>query len=133
MKIPSKNIYFGRIFPRRGGGYTLSRKIIYFAQKMKIVPNVLNHGGGINKKQAGAELCQAQYKPELAKFWLGSLASLKFDCLVQPGVVVIVNNQTKAARTDVAWTDVEWTNVARTNVTWTNGTGPLVNSQGWIH
>ena len=44
-------------------------------------------------KQAGAELCQAQYKLKLAKFWFGSVASLKFDCLVQTGVVAIVNNQ----------------------------------------
>ena len=43
-------------------------------------------------KQAGAELCQAQYKLELAKFWFGSVASLKFDCLIQTGVVAIVNN-----------------------------------------
>ena len=40
-----------------------------------------------------AELCQAQYKLELAKFWFGSVASLKFNCLVQTGVVAIVNNQ----------------------------------------
>ena len=33
----------------------------------------------IKKKQAGAELCQAQYKLELAKFWYDSVASLKFD------------------------------------------------------
>ena len=44
-------------------------------------------------KQAVAELCQAQYKLELAKFWFGSVASLKFDCLAQTGVVAIVNNQ----------------------------------------
>ena len=47
MKIPSKNIYFGRIFPRRGGGYTLSRKIIYFSQKIKFVKS---WGGGIDQK-----------------------------------------------------------------------------------
>ena len=29
----------------------------------------------------------------MAKFWSGSVASLKFDCLVQTGVVVLVNNQ----------------------------------------
>ena len=28
-------------------------------------------------RQAGAELCQAQYKLELAKFWFRSVASLK--------------------------------------------------------
>ena len=39
--------------------------------------------------QAGAELCQAQYKLELAKFWIGSIACLKFDCFVQTGVVAI--------------------------------------------
>ena len=44
-------------------------------------------------KQAGAELCQAQYKLELAKFWFGSLASLKFDILVQTVVAAIVNSQ----------------------------------------
>ena len=37
-------------------------------------------------EQAGAELCQAQYKLELAMFWFGSVASSKFDCLVQTGV-----------------------------------------------
>ena len=47
----------------------------------------------IKKEQAGAELCQAQYKLELAEFWFGSVASLKFDCLVQTGVVAIVNKQ----------------------------------------
>ena len=45
------------------------------------------------KKQAGAELCQAQHQLELANFWFGSVASLKFDCLVQTGVVAIVSNQ----------------------------------------
>ena len=44
-------------------------------------------------KQAGAELCQSQYKLELAKLWFGFVASLKFDCLVQTGVVAIVSNQ----------------------------------------
>ena len=37
-----------------------------------------------NKKQAGADLCQAQYKLGLVKFWFDSVASLKFDCMV-PG------------------------------------------------
>ena len=32
-------------------------------------------------------------KLEFAKFLFGSVASLKFDCLVQTGVVGIVNNQ----------------------------------------
>ena len=45
----------------------------------------LNYGPGEDKykrgEQAGAELCQAQYKLEFAKFWFGSEASLKFDCL----------------------------------------------------
>ena len=44
-------------------------------------------------KPAGAELCQAQYKLDLAKFLFGSVASLKFDCLFQTGVVAIVNNR----------------------------------------
>ena len=44
-------------------------------------------------KPAGAELCQAQYKLDLAKFLFGSVASLKFECLFHTGVVAIVNNQ----------------------------------------
>ena len=55
-------------------------------------------------EQAGAELCQAQYKLELVNFLFGSVASLKFDCLVQTGTITakifntsgeaaIVNNQ----------------------------------------
>ena len=44
-------------------------------------------------QQAGAELCQAQYRLELAMFLFGSVASLKFDCLVKTGLVAIVNNQ----------------------------------------
>ena len=36
---------------------------------------------------------QAQYKLELAKFWFGSVASFKFDCLVQTGLVAIVIGQ----------------------------------------
>ena len=38
--------------------------------------------GGNRVERAGTELCQAQYKLELAKFWFGTVASLKFDCLV---------------------------------------------------
>ena len=73
-----------------------------------------------------------------------------FECLVQTGVVALVNNQilsldkcckekfcTERCCMDkcanVAQTDVAWTNVAWTNVAWSNGTGPLVNSQGWFH
>ena len=74
----------------------------------------------------------------------GSVASLKFDCLVQTGTitanifetsgeVAIVNNQTDVAWTNVAWTDGSWINVAWTNVAWSNGTGPLINSEGWFH
>ena len=44
-------------------------------------------------QQAGAELCQAQYRLELDKFWFGSVASLKFDCLLTTGEVAFVNNQ----------------------------------------
>ena len=44
-------------------------------------------------KQAWVEMCQAQYELELAKFRFGSVASLKFDCLIQTGVFAIVNNQ----------------------------------------
>ena len=41
------------------------------------------------EKQAGAELCQAQCKLELPKFWFGSVASLKFDCLVETELVAM--------------------------------------------
>ena len=53
----------------------------------------MNFGPKKKIKQARAELCQALYKLELAKFWFGSVASFKFDCLVQTGVVAMVNNQ----------------------------------------
>ena len=41
--------------------------------------------------QAWAELCQAQYKLEMAKFWIGSVASLKLDCLIQTERIGYVN------------------------------------------
>ena len=75
------------------------------------------------------------------------MASLGFDCLVQTGVVALVNNQilslnrcrkknvtwtntaltnvaqtdvalTNDAQTDIAWTNVEWIRVPRTNIAW---------------
>ena len=67
-------------------------------------------------------LCQAHYKLELAKFWFGSVASLKFDCLIQTEVVAIVNNQILSLH---GWTNVAWTDVAWTNVAWSNGIGSL--------
>ena len=54
-------------------------------------------------KKAGAELCQAQYKLELAKFWFCSVAIFKFDCLVQTGLVAIGNNQNLSL--DKCWLD----------------------------
>ena len=51
-------------------------------------------------KQAGAELCQAQ---GLVRFWFGSEASLKFDCLVQTGTIMAKIFNTSGEAVIVPW------------------------------
>ena len=69
--------------------------------------------GGNRVERAGTELCQAQYKLELAKFWFGSAASLKFDWLIQTEVVAIVNNQILSLdKCGCGWTNVPRRDVA---------------------
>ena len=59
--------------------------MIIFLDGQDISPHGKNSPTNFNPKQAGAALCQAQYKLELVNFLFGSVASLKFDCLVQTG------------------------------------------------
>ena len=73
--------------------------------------------GWDHKKTSWGWAKPAQYKLELAKFCFGSVAGLKFECMVQIGVVGIVNNQI------CHWKNVVWTKVARIDVTWANVTG----------
>ena len=63
------------------------------------------------EKQAGAELCQAQYKLELAKFWFGSVACLKFDCLIVNSIsfdfIWLVNPISKKWKDLIFWQKLE--------------------------
>ena len=73
-------------FGQKGGGVNIFQNCL----KLKNVPKVGERGGGSTLIGTLSLIFSIFYfdaspRLELAKFWFGSVASLKFDCLIQTG------------------------------------------------